>query len=281
MDTIDLNSIDFSKFHTILTHDGIFHADEITAVYLAKRAGFNGEVVRSRNPSILETSLHDPYTLVLDCGMELNPTMGNFDHHQDREAPYATAGLIWYKVRDQLYPNDPITQQFVGEIVNAIDAVDLGRENAQSTLGSELIARGYRSISAMVSGFNRPEWGAEGQDLQFEMAMQVIENEIYAAEQRAKAEKEYNNREILENDVAVFESFSPIWKEKGDHKFAVLPYTKPVQWQIVSANNVKWPLPEQTELAALVGDQLIFRHQSGFMATFTNKDAALLVAKTL
>lgn len=40
------------------------------AVYLAKRAGFNGEVVRSRNTTILETSLHDPLTLVLDCGMD-------------------------------------------------------------------------------------------------------------------------------------------------------------------------------------------------------------------
>lgn len=255
-----------------------FHADEITAVYLAKRAGFNGEVVRSRNTTILETSLHDPLTLVLDCGMELNPTMGNFDHHQDRKAPQATAGLIWSEVKDQLYPNDPITQQFVGEVIAAIDAVDLGRENAQTALGSELIARGYRSISAMVSGFNRPEWGSEGQDVQFQMAMQVIENEIYW---QSGKEKEYNNRKILENGVAVFESFSPIWEEKCDHKFAVLPYTKPGQWQIVSVNNVTWPLPEQTEITNLVGDQLVFRHQSGFMATFKSKDAALTVAKTL
>jgi uncharacterized UPF0160 family protein len=189
--------------------------------------------------------------------------------------------LIWNEVRDQLYPNDPITQAFVGEVISAIDAVDLGRENAYITLGSELIARGYRSISAMVSGFNRPDWGSEGQDVQFQMAMQVIENEIYAAETRAKAEKEYNTREILENNVAVFESFSPIWKEKCDHKFAVLPYTKPGQWQIVSVNNVTWPLPEQTEITNLVGDQLVFRHQSGFMATFKSKDAALTVAKTL
>lgn len=281
MTTIDLNSIDFSKFHTILTHDGVFHADEITAVYLAKRAGFNGEVVRSRNTTILETSLHDPLTLVLDCGMELNPTMGNFDHHQDRKAPQATAGLIWNEVQDQLYPNDPITQAFVGEVISAIDAVDLERENAYITLGSELIARGYRSISAMVSGFNRPDWGSEGQDVQFQMAMQVIENEIYAAETRAKAEKEYNTREILENNVAVFESFSPIWEEKCDHKFAVLPYTKPGQWQIVSADSAKWPLPEESVIKQLVGDDLIFRHQSGFMATFKNKAAAIVVANAL
>lgn len=276
-----MNTIDFSRFHSCLTHDGVFHADEVTARVLVERAGFKGDFIRSRNATILETSLHDPNTLVLDCGMKLDPAMGNFDHHQDRTAPHATAGLIWNEVRDQLYPNDPITQAFVGEVIFAIDAVDLGRENAYITLGSELIARGYRSISAMVSGFNRPEWGSEGQDVQFQMAMQVIENEIYAAEQRAKAEKEYNNRKILENGVAVFESFSPIWKEKGDHKFAVLPYTTAGQWQIVSADSARWPLPEQTELTKLVGDDLIFRHQSGFMATFKSKDAAIAVAKIL
>lgn len=276
-----MNTIDFSRFHSCLTHDTVFHADEITAVYLVKRAGFSGEVVRSRKATIVETSVNDPYTLVLDCGMKLEPAMGNFDHHQDRNANHVTAGLIWSEVKDQLYPNDPITQQFVGEVIAAIDAVDLGKENAHTALGSELIARGYRSISATVSGFNRPEWGAEGQNVQFQMAMQVIENEIYAAEQRAKAEKEYGNREIFNNNVAVFETFSPIWKEKGDHTFAVLPYTTPSQWQIVSANSVSWPLPEESVLKTLVGDDLIFRHQSGFMATFKNKDAAIVVANAL
>lgn len=276
-----MNTIDFSRFHSCLTHDTVFHADEITAVYLVKRAGFSGEVVRSRKATIVETSVNDPYTLVLDCGMKLEPAMGNFDHHQDRNANHATAGLIWSEVKDQLYPNDPITQQFVGEVIAAIDAVDLGKENAHTALGSELISRGYRSISGTISAFNRPEWGAEGQDLQFQMAMQVIENEIYAAEQRAKAEKEYNNREILENNVVIFEAFSPIWKEKGDHTFAVLPYTTPGQWQIVSADSAKWPLPEQTEIKDLIGDDLIFRHQSGFMATFKNKDAAIVVANAL
>ena len=276
-----MNTIDFSHFHSCLTHDGIFHADEVGAKVLIDRAGFKGDFIRSRSTTILETSLHDPYTLVLDCGMKLNPTMGNFDHHQDRNANHATAGLIWNEVKDQLYPNDPITQQFVGEVIAAIDAVDLGKENAQTALGSELIARGYRSSSAIVSGFNRPEWGAEGQDLQFQMAMQVIENEIYAAENRAKAEKEYINREILDNTVAVFESFSPIWKEKGDHRLAVMPYTTPGQWQIVSADSTKWPLPEESVLKTLVGNDLIFRHQSGFMATFKNKDAAIVVANAL
>lgn len=276
-----MNTIDFSRFHSCLTHNGIFHADEVGAKVLIDRAGFKGDFIRSRSTTIIETSLHDPYTLVLDCGGQDNPEMGNIDHHQDRNSMQATCGKVWDLVKDQLYPNDPITQQFVGEVIAAIDAVDLGKENAQTALGSELISRGYRSISGTISAFNRPEWGAEGQDLQFQMAMQVIENEIYAAEKRAQAEKEYNNREILDNNVAVFEAFSPIWKEKGDHKFAVLPYTTPGQWQIVSADSAKWPLPEQTEIKDLIGDDLIFRHQSGFMATFKNKDAAIMVAKTL
>lgn len=61
-----MNTIDFSRFHSCLTHDGVFHADEVTARVLVERAGFKGDFIRSRNATILETSLHDPNTLVLD-----------------------------------------------------------------------------------------------------------------------------------------------------------------------------------------------------------------------
>lgn len=276
-----MNTINFSRFHTIVTHDGIFHADEVAALELARMAGFNAKTIRTRDKHILQTALADPNVLVLDCGGQYDPEMGNFDHHQDKNATTATAGLVWNFVKNQLYPNNAIAQKLVGEVINAIDAFDLGLENAANTLGNDLSIRGYRSVSQMVSGFNRVEWGADVQDEQFQKAQSIIENEIYAAVQRAKAEKIYECRKEISPNVALFFEFCPIWKEKNQYNFAVMPYTTVGQWQIVSSDSVKYPLPEKTVLDNLVGDKLIFRHQSGFMATFADFDSAMEVAKCL
>ena len=62
--------------------------------------------------------------------------------------------------------------------------------------------------------------------------MIIIENEHYAAIEKAKSERQYASRQILPNNVAVFDEFSTVWKEKGEHLFAVLPHAN--GWQIVS-----------------------------------------------
>lgn len=276
-----MNTIDFSHFHTIITHDGVFHADEVAAVVLARMAGFGGDIMRTRNNFILETALTDPKAFVLDCGGQYDPEMGNFDHHQNKNATKATAGLVWDAVKEQLYPNNAIAQKLVGEIIDSIDRFDLGLENAANTLGNDLSIRGYRSISQTVSGFNRVEHGALVQSEQFQKAQSIIENEIYGALTRAKAEKTYEYRKEITPITALFSEFCPIWKEKDQYHFALMPYTTEGQWQIVAADSNSYPLPEKTFLDNLVGDKLIFRHQSGFMATFADFDSAMEVAKCL
>lgn len=65
-------------FHTILTHPGSAHKDELLAcaVLLAVRPA---PIVR-REPTVAD--LADPLVCVVDVGLEHEPSRSNFDHHQ-------------------------------------------------------------------------------------------------------------------------------------------------------------------------------------------------------
>lgn len=74
------------NYRLIVTHDGLFHADEVLAIEtILFLVGYDIPVVRTRDKAKLAEYLVDPTVLVLDVGGDYNPAMGNFDHHQDKE----------------------------------------------------------------------------------------------------------------------------------------------------------------------------------------------------
>ena len=91
--------------------------------------------------------------------------------------------------------------------------------------------------------------------------MVIVENEKNSALLKARAEIDYAAHVVI-NEVAVFSQFSPIWKEKGKYEFAVMPH--PSGWQVVAAKIVNKVVPE----TAKDFEGFIFRHNTGFMATF-------------
>lgn len=89
------------KGSQLVTHDGIFHADEIVATAILKLlGGFGPERTR-------KIEKNDESLLLFDVGCEYNPEKHKFDHHQkdfdlwwfdeeDRKlCKMATAGIIW------------------------------------------------------------------------------------------------------------------------------------------------------------------------------------------
>ena len=69
----------------IITHDGIFHADEVFAVALLNIFlvdSMSIPVTRTRNPKLIEQAIDDPNTFVLDVGGIFDQDRLAFDHHQ-------------------------------------------------------------------------------------------------------------------------------------------------------------------------------------------------------
>ncbi len=87
----------------IATHSGSFHADEVTACVIFKLLDATTEIIRSRDPEVLERA---DYVIDVSGKFDLKK---HFDHHpaefslsRPNGVRYATAGLIWDKFGRQL-----------------------------------------------------------------------------------------------------------------------------------------------------------------------------------
>ena len=67
----------------VVTHSGIFHADEVFACALLRIAygQDNVSIIRTRDNNVLSTAVSDFNTWVIDVGGEYSPEYLNFDHH--------------------------------------------------------------------------------------------------------------------------------------------------------------------------------------------------------
>jgi len=262
------------SFSKVITHNTAFHADDVMAVAMLRYANFEFELIRTRTPSVLADAIADSNTLILDVGGVFNPSMLNFDHHQDMNLPSA-AGMIYEHFKDVICPAD--AQPFFAQFISSIDAIDTNRNNIYAVWNT--LPEGFRNTSNILSGFNRDVMNAPLQDQQFDLAvkfaMTIIENERHSAIEKARSERQYSERSILPNNVAVFDEFSTVWKEKGEHQFAILPHAN--GWQIQSRDTAVATVPER--VAECEG--FIFRHGSGFMATVKEKSTAIAFAETL
>lgn len=255
-------------FDKVITHDSAFHADDVMAVAMLRYAGFEFELIRTRDAEILKDSVADPKVLVLDVGAVYDPENLNFDHHQDMSLQSA-AGLIFESFKNFICPEE--IQPFFARFVSSIDAIDTNRDNVFGVWN--MLPRGFRNTSSLIGGFNRELKDPVQQYEQFEkavaFALTIIENELYSCVKKAKSEADYSKRTILPNNVAVFDEFSTVWKEKGEHQFAILPHAN--GWQIQSADIIIATVPE----AVADCDGFVFRHASGFMAIVREKNVAV------
>ena len=99
-----MTNFKIENLKTIVTHDGVFHADEVFATALIKLIAKSNnenkiEVIRTRNPKILQEHLELETSMVIDVGNS------EFDHHQElkynlingEEVPMSSFGLVHKK----------------------------------------------------------------------------------------------------------------------------------------------------------------------------------------
>jgi uncharacterized UPF0160 family protein len=149
----------------IVTHGGKFHADDAWAVAVLKVLFPESEIVRSRDPAVIEAA-----DFAIDVGGIWDPQNGRFDHHQkgfsaarSSGVPYASAGLVWKEYGASCvstlaaaHVGHELTDDTSQQIAYAIDA-DLVQYLDLSDVGAAKNAPGGYGLSAVISGFN-PGW---------------------------------------------------------------------------------------------------------------------------
>ncbi len=114
---------------SIGTHDGSFHADEVTACALLVTFGLADEdkIMRSRDPKILNGCEY-----VCDVGGIYDPSKKRFDHHQSEyTGDMSSAGMILLYLKEQGII-DGATYDFLNNsLIRGVDAHDNGKVTSQ------------------------------------------------------------------------------------------------------------------------------------------------------
>jgi uncharacterized UPF0160 family protein len=137
--------------HTLLTHSGSFHPDDLLAFALLRELHPGARLVRTRDAEVLERAGEG--TIMFDVGMVHAPERGRYDHHQpDRprrpEGPaFSAFGLVWQD-RGRAY---------VAKVLGLDPAKDSERiERVHARLDGGLV----RDIDAIDNGELQPDQGA-------------------------------------------------------------------------------------------------------------------------
>ena len=111
---------------SIGTHDGPFHADEVTACALLAALDLIDpeKIVRTRDPDRLAECEY-----VCDVGGFFDPSKKFFDHHQvEYTGPLSSAGMVLRYLRDEGRLSEEEFGLLRGNLIDGVDAHDNGRD---------------------------------------------------------------------------------------------------------------------------------------------------------
>ena len=302
-----------AKGKRFVTHNGVFHADDVVAAALLCFL-YSSEIVRTR-----ETRDSD---FLFDVGGSFDPEAGHFDHHQrnfdlhwfidgEEACKMATAGIVW-----EYFGKEYITKilaleniqdaQFVPAIHDAIrpfmfyvDAIDVGRGDLAFT------EQGQETFSQIISQMNALNaYDVTEQAACFDDAVSCVLRIL-----RQKVLFECNRLNFLavmdeavqkyaDSDILVLDTFGPWieyainhWQETEHFKLAIYPSGGSYRVQTFPKNpevrqSMRCPAPEEwrglkgEDLVSLTGiPDLVFVHGTGFIGGAGTRKSALHMAE--
>lgn len=290
---------------TVVTHNGLFHADEGFGVaFLSLLLGSEEvRVVRTRNPAQIEQAY-----VALDVGGVYDNEKLRYDHHQREftevhegtSVKLAACGLIWRHfgtcLITKLHPELDIEQ--VQSLWQSVDEticrpVDM-QDNGQNTFKVEGAEAQALTISMMVSSFNQQDIYSPAQDEAFLRVVEILKeyvlNFLRAGANKLQLLKEAEEavKAQLGSKVLVLDKFLPyreaVLKANAEGQdFCLVTYPAKNQWNVqtipfddseanyysqrVSFPKRVWGLtgPEAAK-EQLGGCPLVFCHKTGFLA---------------
>lgn len=309
--------VNLENVRLVVTHPGVFHADDVIAVALLAclTSGTENDAVQRRVPTVEE--LEDPTVLVLDVGGRHNPSLRNFDHHQvggagwrDNGVPYASAGLILSWIISMVEADTTLSaaekacwlkvlNRLDQQLVQPIDAADCGWGTLEGS-------RPAVSLSAALAVLN-PQAGASAdmRDERFQeavtIATRLVGAFLEAAAAHVEAEEEVlGSHATMEGKVLLLNRFVP-WTEhvfsrenQGDLLYVLFPSERGgycVQQVPIKPGSFAGRKPLPQAWAGLRGEALAkvtglgtygdatFAHPGGFIAGAETLADALQLAR--
>ncbi|MBA2728489.1 MAG: MYG1 family protein [Parachlamydiaceae bacterium] len=275
---------------SIGTHDGTFHADEVTACALLDLFDLidANKIKRTRDPVLLNRC-----EFVCDVGGIYSPSDKLFDHHQvDYDGPMSSAGMILLYLRDCGKISVQEYAFYNKSLIMGVDAHDNGLDP---------MIPGLCSYSNLISNFTpiNHESSPETQDATFMEAFYFARDHLSRLTRRhqyvvsckeivakmMKAEKEYL---FFDHSIPWMESFFELKGLVHPAKFVIMPSGK--HWKLRGIppsleNSMKVRVPLPAEWAGLLDEDLkkttgipgaVFCHKGRFISVWETLDDAML-----
>lgn len=260
---------------SILTHAGVFHADEVSAIALLLRVYPGTTIQRTYDPETIKAAQADDEVLVLDIGRVFEPEHGCLDHHQDPTLPASNIlAMRWIVSEFSPLPTRPISNfDRVSELLENnffgyISLVDTGEviETAETPPTINSIIRSCNNLP-----------GTEDENFHTALLIMrsVLDAQIATARKRIEAEKMWAETiRLSDGKIAVWDSPDHIvgWHEMAEAdnvQFLVTPNARG-GYQITSRSSELFPIPVQVTQT--------FRHNSGFLAVYHDRETAINAA---
>jgi uncharacterized UPF0160 family protein len=239
------------EIQKIITHGGIFHADELLAIALIFEVF--GEVPVERTRTISQEDFDNPKVWVIDVGLQFDESKSNFDHHQDSSLPASCQMILFH-----LWGRTKYSPHLEEELDGWFRTV------------SEIDRNGYTDyngfqFNSLIKAYNSLENG-------FELALEVGRNIIRAAidtVQKIEESKEIWARgEDVGQITRICDAFPIHWKRYEEKMLLIYP--KDEKWNLLSIDSERCPIHK-------TGDEH-FIHQGRFIAVYGSQEEAVKAA---
>ncbi|CDZ80284.1 hypothetical protein BN1013_00792 [Candidatus Rubidus massiliensis] len=281
--------VDKTISRSVGTHDGTFHADEVTACALLLLFDLVDEdkIFRTRDPKELSKCEY-----VCDVGGIYDPSQKLFDHHQvEYQGPLSSAGMILLYLKEiKLIPSKEY-DLLNKHMMIGVDAHDNGKD---------IVPPGVCTYSNIISSFTpvSHEATSEEQDANFHQALQfakehlnrLLERHRYIQSCKMIVANVMENKDdclFFDKSIPWLEAFFELGGLNHPAKFLIMPAgdhwkLRGIPPSLEDRMNVRQPLPK--DWAGLLDQDLknasgikgaVFCHKGRFVSVWETKEDAI------
>jgi uncharacterized UPF0160 family protein len=271
------------------THDGPFHADEVTACALLLLFDLidRDKIVRTRDLQELERCAY-----VCDVGGVFDPSDKRYDHHQSEyKGELSSAGMVWQDLFKREVVDEELYHFLNRSLILGIDADDNGRF---------IQAVGWCTFSHVVSNFVPTQYNApkemerqgffEALDFVLGHLRRFLDHFFYVKSCREKVAIAMQKRDgylLFEEAIPWTDNFFALGGRDHPALFVIMPSGD--HWKLraiprSSEDRIQLRLPLPDAWAGLSGDELkkvtgiagaMFCHKGRFFSVWKTKADAL------
>ncbi len=279
--------------HSIGTHDGSFHADEVTSLALLIVYGLadRNKIIRTRNPEQLNSC-----EFICDVGNVYDPKRKRFDHHQNEyQGNLSSAGMVLRYLHDEGIINEGEFTLLAHSLVDGVDAHDNGIDPAPP---------GVTTFSHIIGNFLPIVYGSSDEELNqaFFQALdfvtghlnRLIERYRYTQSVKTVVEEAMKSNSpllVFDHPLPWLDSFFELGGISHPALFVIMPagpYWKVRTIPPSPANKMQirkmlpklWAGLKEEELQKVSGIQgAVFCHKALFLSIWKTKEDAMSAAQ--